>query len=257
MEVEQARPPAIMWVSKPMTRPDRRACLPIIPIPAAAHAVAPPRWPPTSAAACLTTSPSSPTLDSGVADGMRCARCWPWRLRGTGGREVVGRDRRVGRGCARPGAGRARRTPRPVDRCLQATCRGDGWSRAGPRRSCCAGPGPAHHPPGAAPCRPPLAHRDGVCGHQPHRRSGKPRPPGRLRARPLGHPGAAPHPRCHLRRGRLEGPHRHRPAGHGQPAQPLAIGILRRHGHRNTAAALRSYPRHTTRILPLLGITSP
>jgi predicted transposase YbfD/YdcC len=27
-----------------------------------------------------------------------------------------------------------------------------------------------------------------------------------------------PPPRCHLRRGRLEGPHRHRPAGHGQPA---------------------------------------
>jgi hypothetical protein len=38
---EQARPPAIMWVSKPMTRPDRRACLLIIPIPAAAHAAAP------------------------------------------------------------------------------------------------------------------------------------------------------------------------------------------------------------------------
>ncbi|HEX8858726.1 MAG TPA: transposase family protein [Actinomycetes bacterium] len=41
MDVEQARPPAIMWVSKPMTRPDRRACLRIIPIPAAAHAAAP------------------------------------------------------------------------------------------------------------------------------------------------------------------------------------------------------------------------
>jgi predicted transposase YbfD/YdcC len=40
MDVEQARPPAIMWVSKPMTRPDRRAC-PSSPIPAAAHAVAP------------------------------------------------------------------------------------------------------------------------------------------------------------------------------------------------------------------------
>jgi predicted transposase YbfD/YdcC len=37
----------------------------------------------------------------------------------------------------------------------------------------------------------------------------------------------------------------------------LAIGILRRHGHRNIAAALRYYARHTTRILPLLGITSP
>jgi len=37
----------------------------------------------------------------------------------------------------------------------------------------------------------------------------------------------------------------------------LAIGILRRHGHRNIAAALRHYARHTTRILSLLGITSP
>ena len=42
MDVEQARPPAIMWVSKPMTRPDRRACLPIIPHPCCRpHAVAP------------------------------------------------------------------------------------------------------------------------------------------------------------------------------------------------------------------------
>src|SRR5829696_942242 len=30
---EQARRRAIIWVSKPMTRPDRRACLPIIPYP--------------------------------------------------------------------------------------------------------------------------------------------------------------------------------------------------------------------------------
>jgi predicted transposase YbfD/YdcC len=34
----------------------------------------------------------------------------------------------------------------------------------------------------------------------------------------------------------------------------LAIGILRWHGHRNIAAALR---RNATRVLPLLGITSP
>jgi predicted transposase YbfD/YdcC len=37
----------------------------------------------------------------------------------------------------------------------------------------------------------------------------------------------------------------------------LAIGILRRHGHRNIAAALRRNARHATRVLPLLGITSP
>jgi predicted transposase YbfD/YdcC len=37
----------------------------------------------------------------------------------------------------------------------------------------------------------------------------------------------------------------------------LAIGILRRHGHRNIAAALRRNARDATRVLPLLGITSP
>jgi len=37
----------------------------------------------------------------------------------------------------------------------------------------------------------------------------------------------------------------------------LAIGILRAHGHRNIAAALRRNARDATRVLPLLGITSP
>ena len=37
----------------------------------------------------------------------------------------------------------------------------------------------------------------------------------------------------------------------------LAIGILRRHGHRNLAAALRRNARDATRVLPLLGITHP
>jgi predicted transposase YbfD/YdcC len=37
----------------------------------------------------------------------------------------------------------------------------------------------------------------------------------------------------------------------------LAIGVLRRHGHRNLAAALRYYARDATRVLPLLSITSP
>ena len=37
----------------------------------------------------------------------------------------------------------------------------------------------------------------------------------------------------------------------------LAIGILRAHGHRNLAAALRYYARNATRLLPLLGITGP
>jgi predicted transposase YbfD/YdcC len=37
----------------------------------------------------------------------------------------------------------------------------------------------------------------------------------------------------------------------------LAIGILHAHGHRNIAAALRRNARDATRLLPLLGITSP
>jgi predicted transposase YbfD/YdcC len=37
----------------------------------------------------------------------------------------------------------------------------------------------------------------------------------------------------------------------------LAIGILKAHGHRNIAAALRRNARDATRVLPLLGITSP
>jgi predicted transposase YbfD/YdcC len=37
----------------------------------------------------------------------------------------------------------------------------------------------------------------------------------------------------------------------------LAIGVLRLHGCRNIAAALRYYARDATRVLPLLGITSP
>jgi predicted transposase YbfD/YdcC len=37
----------------------------------------------------------------------------------------------------------------------------------------------------------------------------------------------------------------------------LAIGLLRRHGDRNIAAALRYHARDATRVLPLLGITSP
>jgi hypothetical protein len=37
----------------------------------------------------------------------------------------------------------------------------------------------------------------------------------------------------------------------------LAVGILHANGHRNIAAALRHTGRDATRVLPLLGITSP
>jgi hypothetical protein len=68
--------------------------------------------------------------------------------------------------------------------------------------------------------------------------------------------GVAPPPRCHLRRGRLPGPHRHHPRAMAS-LRNLAIGILHAHGHRNIAAALRRNARDATRVLPLLGITSP
>ena len=42
MDVEQARLPAIMWLSKPMTRPDRRACPFIIPHPCGCPSAAAP-----------------------------------------------------------------------------------------------------------------------------------------------------------------------------------------------------------------------
>jgi hypothetical protein len=37
----------------------------------------------------------------------------------------------------------------------------------------------------------------------------------------------------------------------------LAIGVLWRHGHRDIAAAPRRNARDATRVLPLLGTTSP
>jgi hypothetical protein len=49
---------------------------------------------------------------------------------------------------------------------------------------------------------------------------------------------------------------RHRPQGHGQPAQPRHR-IQHAHGDRNIAAALRRNAHDATRVLPLLGITSP
>jgi hypothetical protein len=47
-----------------------------------------------------------------------------------------------------------------------------------------------------------------------------------------------------------------RTPGRGQPAQPLAIGILGARGDHNTAAALRGNARDATRVLPLLDVTS-
>jgi predicted transposase YbfD/YdcC len=100
------------------------------------------------------------------------------------------------------------------------------------------------------------AHHDRVRPHQPHRRPGQPRPPGRLDPRHWG----------------IEALHHIRDATFAEDASQartgtapramaslrnLAIAILRRHGHPNIAAALRRNARDATRLLPLLGITSP
>jgi hypothetical protein len=69
--VEQARPPAIMWVSKPMTRPDRRACLLIISHPCCRPCGRAHRAGPDQCRSLVDHLAQLADLDSGVADGMR------------------------------------------------------------------------------------------------------------------------------------------------------------------------------------------
>ena len=136
-----------------------------------------------------------------------------------------------------------------------------GW--AGPRRA-------GHHRRRTAhPSRPPR-----LAGHRQARRlrpdrKDQPTHP----ALPAGHPAVARHPspgphprprppprRCthprhHLRRGRLPDPRRHHPRAMASLRNLAAA--LRLRGWRNLAAALRRNARDATRVLPLLGITSP
>jgi len=89
---------------------------------------------------------------------------------------------------------------------------------------------------------------------RPPLRAGPPCLPGRPAARPLGDRGGTPHPRHHLRRGRLPGPHRRRP--HVMATlRNLVIGVLSRAGPGNLAAALRHHARDPARPLATLGIT--
>jgi hypothetical protein len=173
------------------------------------------RWDPTNAAACSRTLPRSPTPESDAAAGMRWPRCWPSRSPPywpapspwpphpalPAGHPAVARH---------PSPGPPPR-PRPPPRGTPPPAgHHRGWPGLPPRH-----PGPAGHPPGPVLARPALAHRDGVRGHQPHRGPGPPRPPGRLDPGSLGYRGVAPHPRHHLRRGRLPDPHRQHTTGHG------------------------------------------
>jgi predicted transposase YbfD/YdcC len=117
-------------------------------------------------------------------------------------------------------------------------------------------PGHPANPPSPVPAQPPLAHRDGVRGHQLTAAQAS---PARLADWVRGHWG-------------IEALHHIRDTTFAEDASQvrtgaapramaslrnLAIGILRAHGDRNLAAALRRNARDATRVLPLLGITSP
>src|SRR5829696_3629350 len=117
-----------------MTGPDCRACLLIIPhccdcpaagraCPTGARPVPQPARPPRPDQ--RPAPPPGPTAHAGRGAG-RGGR------RGAGRRQVPDRDRRVGQRHARPGAGRLRGAPRPVDGRLTATHRGDGAPGPGP-----------------------------------------------------------------------------------------------------------------------------
>jgi Transposase DDE domain len=126
-----------------------------------------------------------------------------------------------------------------------------GWPGLPPRH-----PGHPGHPPGPVPARPALAHRDGVRGHQPPAAQAS---PARLADWIRGHWGIeALH---HLRDTTFAEDASQTRTGTTPRAMAslrnLAIAILRLRGWRNIAAALRRNARDATRVLPLLGITSP
>jgi hypothetical protein len=243
----QARLPAIMWVSKPMTRPDRTAvpARPASPFPRLPSGrLRPPCWHPASAAAAgpprparRPPPPARPTAPAGrrARRGVLC---------GAGRRQVHGRDRRVGRGCARAGPGRARGPPRPVDRRLQATRRGDRAPRAGPRRPRRAGPRHrrlAGRPAAILTSRPWAAGPPAAAGGRGRRQDPARQRPPRSRAGP---PAGGDGPR-HRR-----GPGPDRGGRHDQPDHPVPLlDGLDLAGQVVTADAL-SRSRHKTRSTP-------
>jgi hypothetical protein len=79
-------------------------------------------------------------------------------------------------------------------------------------------PGPPGHPHDPPAAHQQVANRDGLCDHQPPFQLARPARLADLLRGHWGDRGVASRPRCHLRRGRLPGPHRHRPPGHGLPA---------------------------------------
>jgi hypothetical protein len=117
-------------------------------------------------------------------------------------------------------------------------------------------PSDPRHPPGPRSALWAPANRDRVCGHQPYRRPGQPGPPGRRDPRPLGH--RALH---HVRDTTFAEDASQVRTGNAPRVMAslrnLAIGVLRAHGHRNIAAALRRTARDAAQPLALLGITLP
>jgi hypothetical protein len=161
-----------MWVSTPMTSPEARACPHII-VHSCGRAAA-------GRSSCAGTRPvpqparrprhahrpqkaTRPTACAGRGAGRRGRRrAGPHRRRraGPGHRAMAGRP-----AATQPRAAGGRgRWQDPA---------GSGHHPSSPVHLLAVGhPGPADHSPDPVPAQPPLAHRDGVRGHQPHRRPG-------------------------------------------------------------------------------------
>ncbi len=107
----------------------------------------------------------------------------------------------------------------------------------------------------AAGNRPTRKPRERLRRHQPRRPPDEPSRTGRRDPRALGSGELlAPHPRCHLRRGRLHRPHRHRTPRHGHLPQPRHRHCSKLLGADNIAKTTRAIRDEPERALPILGI---
>jgi hypothetical protein len=244
VDEEVGTAPRDHMVSKPMTRPDRRACLLIIPRCSGCPAAGPPRCagtrPVPRSARSLRPARRPQTATRPAAHAGRGAGRGAGRRAGRG--QVPGRDRRVGRGRARAGPGRAGGAPPPVDGRLALTRRGDRAPRAGLRRP--RRPGPRHRRLAGRPAAtdPAAAGAPPASGGRGGRQdAARQRPPPKV-AGPLARRDGPHQPR---------GPRPGRRGGHHQRDRPVpaAVGGVgpRRHcGHRRRAP-------HPTRARRLAG----
>ncbi len=148
----------------------------------------PPRWHPTSAMTCSTTSPRSPTHATGGADGTHWSRCWPWRCarcwpaRGPWPRSASGPATRPARCWPRWGCAMTR-GPAPGGHQVRPPCAAC-WAASTPTRSTARSA--LGWPTSSPRQRPPGRHR------QPGRRGGR----SRSTARPCAAPATTAGRRC-------------------------------------------------------------